>query len=317
MLAIFDAHADTLSRLHRLNQPHLHGNAQINLSRPVPNHAQCFAIWRYDYDTLHNLYRALLADNPDAMAHCTTADDIAAAWQQHKLAALLTIEGADVIDCDIRRLERIASDGVRLLAPVWNNANVLCGSCRELPEQGLTQRGEAFVREAWQQGIAIDLSHAGDAAIDDILTLAERLGGIVLASHSNARALCDNARNLADEQFTRIAALNGVVGLNLYTYFVNGQPQAAWQQAADHLDHWLSLGGQNAIALGGDWDGCDLDGELYIVGNAQGVDDYRHLYDILTKRGWTTLQLQKLFYTNMIRVVTSCTTVAHATIAST
>ncbi|MCL2546508.1 MAG: dipeptidase, partial [Oscillospiraceae bacterium] len=159
-----------------------------------------------------------------------------------------------------------------------------------------------------------DLSHAGAAAIKDALDVAQETGGTVLFSHSNSRRCCDHLRNITDEQFKKIQSINGVVGLNLYAPFVAGTDNASWENVVEHLEHWMNLSGENIIALGGDWDGCyNDDGTYNMVNSVKGLDEYGVLCDILTKRGWTAAQLDKLFYKNMMRLVESCTTSVPAT----
>ena len=115
------------------------------------------------------------------------------------------------------------------------------------------------------------------------------------------RAVFPNPRNLTDEQFTAIIEHGGVAGLNLYAEFVGGK--ADLEAIAAHLDHWLELGGEKNIALGGDLDGCSP-----LAGSMAGVQDYERLYHFLLERGYGLALVQDLFFNNLMRVVSKVCT---------
>jgi membrane dipeptidase len=117
----------------------------------------------------------------------------------------------------------------------------------------------------------------------------------IMASHSNARAVCSHPRNLTDAQFTAIIKNQGVVGLNLCREFVGGREDLDGLIA--HLEHFLALGGEKTVALGGDLDGCTP---------VDGVDDvtgWSRLYERLLQKNYKESVAQDLFYNNMMRVV--------------
>jgi len=298
MLPVIDAHADTLSRIYENKMPPL-----IDFSRHCNNKAVFLALWGHSYDTLMTVYRDELDNHKKTMAHCKTLHDMQTAWHENKLATFLSIEGADVIDCDAARLDQVKKDGIRMIAPVWNKANKLCGSCRDLPAQGLTEQGREFIERCFELRFMIDLSHASDATFWDIAALAKSYNGRIVCSHSNARELCNTVRNISDEMFYALRDADGVIGLNLFTYFVNGTDAANWEDAAGHIMHWIKLGGENTIALGGDWDGCDLHGVDYMVGENRIGLDYTPLYAILKACGISIATIEKLFYRNMMRMI--------------
>ena len=95
-----------------------------------------------------------IMENSDLISLCQTGAEVDAATAQHKTAALLSIEGADLLDCSLANLETVASWGVRLLDPVWNNANILSGSCAQDPTRGLSLQGTEFVAKMNEIGRA-------------------------------------------------------------------------------------------------------------------------------------------------------------------
>lgn len=241
---------------------------------------------------MHDWFCAQAAENADVMALCRTGAEVDAAAAQHKTAALLSIEGADLLDCDMAHLETAASWGVRLLNPVWNNANALCGTCAQEPERGLSARGVEFVARMEELGIHTDVSHISDAGFWDVLRRAKRP---VVASHSNARAICPHRRNLTDDMFRAIRDTGGVVGINLYADFVGGD---SMERLIAHIERFLSLDGEKTVALGGDLDGCEA-----LAAGFSDVQDVAKLYQALEERGYPQTLLEDIFWNNWRRIL--------------
>ena len=231
--------------------------------------------------------------NPDRIALCVTARDCRTAWEAGKVAAFLSVEGAELLDCDLDRLRQARAMGVRAVNLTWNYANALSGSNLEETDRGLSAQGREFVREMGRLGVLVDVSHLSDPGFWDVAELAQ---GPFFASHSNSRALHFHPRNLTDDQFTAIMEHHGTVGLNLAAQFLPGAPTL--DDVVRVLEHFLDLGGEDTVALGGDWDG--------IQRAPAGVEDitgwaafYRRLEDL----GYSRELLEKLFYKNLMRVV--------------
>ena len=243
---------------------------------------------------MHDWFCAQAAENADVMALCRTGVEVDTAAAQHKTAALLSIEGADLLDCDMAHLETAASWGVRLLNPVWNNANALSGSCAQEPERGLSARGVEFVARMEELGMHTDVSHISDAGFWDVLRRAKRP---VTASHSNSRepGLCPHRRNLTDDMFRAIRDTGGVVGINLYADFVGGD---SMEQLIAHIERFLSLDGEKTVALGGDLDGCEA-----LAAGMTGMQDAPKLYDALKARGYSEALLEDIFWNNLRRLI--------------
>ena len=241
---------------------------------------------------MHDFFLRELADNADIARHCRTGGEVDATVAEGKVAALLSIEGADLIDCDVHKVETVANWGVRLLNPVWNRANSLSGTNAEEPERGLSPAGREFIRVLEEYAIYPDVSHLSDAGFWDLVHMARRP---IVASHSNARAVCPHRRNLTDDQFRAIRDLGGVVGLNLYLSFV-GEP--TMDALVAHVEHFLDLGGEKTLCLGGDLDGCES-----LAAGMTGMQDVPRLYDALKARGYSETLLNDMFWNNLRRLI--------------
>lgn len=300
----FDGHCDTLARCMATGEGLRQNTGHVDLARcaALGQHAQIFAVFADSAAVNEPLYaiaqrqHALLehecARNADLVRRCRTARDVRAAWAAGKTAALLGIEGAELLDCNPRRLDDAAAWECVYVTLTWNHANALAGSHCDAPMQGLTAQGRDFVRALYAHRMLPDVSHLSEAAAWDVV----RLGlGPVIASHANSRAVCAHTRNLSDDLFCAIRDSGGVVGLNLYTDFLGGDGMDA---VVRHVEHLLDLGGDETLTLGGDLDGCDTLG-----GGITGVQNYPRLYAALAARGYDSALLQALFSDNWLRVL--------------
>ena len=241
---------------------------------------------------MHDFFLREMADNADMARHCRTGAEVDAAVAEGKVAALLSIEGADLIDCDVHKIETVSGWGVRLLNPVWNRANVLSGTNAEEPERGLSAEGRDFIHVLEEHEIYPDVSHLSDAGFWDLVRMAKRP---IVASHSTARAVCPHRRNLTDDQFRAIRDLGGVAGLNLYLDFV-GEP--TMDALVAHVEHFLNLNGEKTVCLGGDLDGCEA-----LAAGMTGMQDAPKLYDALKARGYGDALLEDIFWNNLRRLI--------------
>lgn len=326
MIPYFDAHCDTVYRCLETGETsaldygdsreeqcryyaasdHLRrngGHIDLERSRQFSRCAQFFALFHDAAEApadglwaqcrrMHDFFLREMVDNADIVCHCRTGREVDEAAAAGKTAALLSIEGADLLDCDVHKVETVTHWGVRLLNPVWNRANVLSGTNAEDPERGLSAKGRDFIRALEEYGIYPDVSHLSDAGFWDLVHIARRP---IVASHSNARAVCPHRRNLTDDQFRAIRDSGGVVGLNLYLHFV-GQP--TMDALVAHVEHFLALDGEKTLCLGGDLDGCEA-----LAAGMAGMQDVPKLYEALKARGYSDALLEDIFWNNLRRLI--------------
>ena len=242
---------------------------------------------------MHQRFLDELAENADVITHCRSAAELDHAVEQGKMAAFLSIEGGDLLNCDAAHIETVSAWGVRLLNPVWNDANALSGTNCDDPDRGLSQKGRDFIREMESHHIYADVSHLSDAGFWDLVKLARQP---VVASHSNARALCEHSRNLTDDMFRAIRDSGGVVGINYYRPFVGDS--TSMDALIAHIEHFLSLDGEKTVCLGGDMDGCEE-----LAGGMRGLQDVHIIYDELKRHGYSSALLEDIFWNNLKRLL--------------
>jgi membrane dipeptidase len=194
---------------------------------------------------------------------CRTAAEIRACLAAGVVAAVLHIEGAEPIDADLYNLDVLHAAGLRSLGPVWSRPTIFGhGVPFRYPATGdigpgLTDLGKALVRACDELRIAIDLSHLNEAGFWDVAKLSRRP---LIATHSNAHAICPHSRNLTNRQLAAIRDSGGMIGLNFAVSFLNpdGRRHAATplEVMLRHLDHLIAHAGIDHVGLGSDFDGA-------------------------------------------------------------
>lgn len=305
---VFDGHCDTPVELWRAGAPLLENRLAVSLARAgkYGGYAQFFAFctaWMKrdmphseQYRRALSYFMAQLAQNADAVSLCRTAGEAERAMDSGKCAAFLSIEGAEALDCDPGRLDEAYEQGVRMISLVWNVENPLAGSCRT--GSGLSAQGKEFFRRAQRLGMLVDVSHLSERGFWDMTELAERP---IVASHSNAAAVCAHPRNLTDAQFSAICQLGGTVGLNLVGSFLSDDGRADFAGFRRHLEHFYELGGEEHVALG-----LDLDGTDELPAGFTGVESYEDLAAYLRSCGYSDKGIESLFYSAWMEVVRTC-----------
>ncbi len=234
---------------------------------------------------------------PYALPGCGVSS---AGGQKREVHTWLAFEGSDGLPTHAEGLRPWVARGVRVFGIVHSVHNEFAGSSGE-PDgpQGLTPAGRQFVRAVIAVGGLLDVSHASDQATDQTLELAEELGGIVIATHSNARALAPHARNLTDRQIERIADLGGVIGVNFYRYFLRTQSgEANLSVLVEQVDYLAKVGGLGVVALG-----SDFEGGITPITELADASRYPVLAEALAKHGYKRSAIEAVFNKNALRVL--------------
>lgn len=190
-----------------------------------------------------------IAENPDQLALVHSAAEIQEAKKDGKRSFMLCMEGAEALDTDLSLLRNFYRLGVRIIELTWHQKNLVADGCGEPSNSGLSNFGRELVREMNRIGMVIDLSHISEAGFWDVINLSQ---SPVIASHSNARSVCDHPRNLWDDQIKALAKKGGVMGMNFLGQFVKDQNPTV-EDILNHIDHIANLVGVEHVGLGPDW----------------------------------------------------------------
>ena len=208
-----------------------------------------------------------------------------------RLHPILAVEDARLIGKSPDRLAALAEAGVQILTLLWRGETVIGGAYDT--DVGLSAFGRCALSDALSLGIHPDASHASYRSFFDIAECAARHGRPFLATHSNSHSVCPHPRNLRDEQFIAVREAGGLVGLCLYPKHLTERNEATVYDVLRHLEHFLSLGGEDTVALGTDFDGI----EKTPLG-IQKSSDLLYLSETLAKHGYPAALIQKLFCNN-------------------
>ena len=234
---IIDTHADTPQRFvdeawdftGPLASPHNTGMLNLASARVGNLAAEFFVLWpepvewegRYAHRTLALLDGVLeqIRRAPADLALCTSPAEILAARAAGKFAILLAVEGGHAIENSLALLRLYHRLGVRYMTLTWANSNDWADSSGDEPRHnGLTAFGLEVIAEMNRLGMMIDVSHASDKTLADVLAATR---APILASHSSARVLTNSARNLTDDQLRAIAFTGGAIMANFYSAFID------------------------------------------------------------------------------------------------
>jgi membrane dipeptidase len=257
---VIDTHADTPQRFvdenFDLSDPLNGGNFNLESVRKGNLGAEFFSIWVDPVANQGHFARRTLilidavkqqvAKHPDQMMFVTTPEGIELAHRQHKLAALMGIEGGHSIEDSIALLRDYYALGVRYMTLTWSNSNGWADSSGDADDasvphtkEGLTEFGKDVVYEMNRLGMMIDISHVSDRTFYRTLVITR---APVIASHSSARALCDAPRNMTDDMLRAVAnsggpnSKGGVVQVNFYSGFLSQQYRDAQKAIKPQMD---------------------------------------------------------------------------------
>lgn len=268
---------------------------------------------------------------PETFALALSADDVERIVAEGKVASLIGVEGGVAIENNLALLRTFARLGVRYMTLTHNSSLDWADAATDEPRSGgLSPFGERVVREMNRLGILVDISHVSPETMQAVLRVSE---APILASHSSAYAICPHPRNVPDDVLTLLPANGGVVMVNFYSAFVNGEahrlveeartalreqhpdpaeyrralrewyranelPPATIGQVADHIDHIVQVAGIDHVGIGGDYDGIDS--------TPVGLEDvscYPRLTEELLNRGYSEEDIRKILGGNALRAL--------------
>lgn len=248
-----------------------------------------------------DVYNRAMAENADIIGPVLNYEDIEKNRAAGKLSGMLTIEEGAVLKGNPYVVRTLYQLGVRMLTLTWNfeneigypNTIVKAKDYDPSRHYGLKPEGIEIVREMNRVGMIVDVSHLGDDGFWDVVKYCD---GPFVASHSNARAVCNHTRNMTDDMIRALADKGGVMGLNFCGDFLNPNGKSRVEDMVRHAKHIINVGGSDILGLGTDYDGIDGDLEL------DHCDKMPLLAQEMERQGFSTQQIEKIFHGNVLRL---------------
>ncbi|GAA4804115.1 dipeptidase [Olivibacter ginsenosidimutans] len=306
---------------------------------------QFFSVWcdgkkkhpfAYANQEIDALYQ-LIKENSDKMLLATTVEEIKRGIAEHKLVAMIGVEGGHMLADNLANIDSLYRRGVRYVTLTWNNSTHWASSAADesrhkIKQKGLSDFGRQVIQRMNQLGMIVDLSHVGEQTFYDVLKICKKP---VLVSHSDAYGLNPHYRNLKDQQIKAVAQNGGVIGVNFYSDFLDPNyrkkiaslyaqyvskadtiplsvdkkfdklPAQAKQAlrpplalVIDHIDYLVKMAGIDHVGIGADFDGM----ESTPIG-LDDVQDYPKLTEALLNRGYAPKDIRKILGENVLRVI--------------
>ncbi|MFS0674044.1 dipeptidase [Ornithinibacillus sp. 179-J 7C1 HS] len=310
-MKIIDTHCDALLKMHQSkrqnfskstlpfnNSPEL--NTNLGFLKKGDVKVQFFAIfimpdipmeekWQHALEQIDIFYTEILGKNPE-MKHIKRWQDIKE-LKDEEIGAVLSLEGADAFGNDLAKLRLLYRLGVLSIGLTWNNANLCADGVGESRGAGLTEFGKEVVKLNNERGVLTDVSHLSIKAFWDVIELAK----YPIASHSNAYALCENPRNLNDEQIKAMFERNGMIDVVFWPPFITHEGQnATIDDLIRHIDYMCELGGVKNIGFGSDFDGIST-----FITDLEDASKYQNLINELLKH-FSEEEVKGFAYRNFI-----------------
>ena len=271
----------------------------VGMAPPLdPNYARKTA------DRMTAMLFQLEAESEGALKTVRTAAEIDTCLNDGVLAAVLHFEGAENLGPDPAALGELYEIGLRSLGVVWSRPNAYAyGVPFEFPTSpdtgpGLTSAGRDLVRECNRLGVLLDLSHLNEKGFWDVAALSE---APLVATHSNAHALCPATRNLTDHQLDAVRDSDGMVGVTFAVAFLREDGRedenTPLETVVRHVDYLVGRLGIDRVGFGSDFDGAKVPRG---IGDASGLP---RLLQALRDSGYDDAALEKLAHGNWLRVL--------------
>jgi len=271
----------------------------VGLPEPLPH--EVAAAWT---DAVIDSLDAIVVASKGAIERVTDAASLRRCLADGTFAVVLHLEGAEAIDPDLERLHHYHARGLRSLGLVWSRPNAFGhGVPFRFPHSpdtgpGLTEAGARLVRACNALGVVVDLSHLNAAGFQDVARLSE---APLVATHSNAHALCASTRNLTDAQLDAVGASGGVIGVNFCPAFLRDDGADDLTTSLDtvvaHVRYIVDRIGVAHVALGSDFDGATVPDAL------ADVTRLPDLLDALGRAGFDADELRQLAHGNWLRLL--------------
>lgn len=309
---------------------------------------QVFAVWSDDKNWKKGAFKhandqidaleKMISGNSDQIELAKSSKDIDAILNKGKIAAVIGVEGGNMIESKIENLEKLYDRGVRYLTLTWNyNLPWVTAAAIEVKTssdkgKGLTAHGKDIIRRMNELGMMVDLSHGGEKTFYDVIATSTKP---ILVSHSNAYTLMPHYRNLKDEQLEALKKNGGVIGVNFYSGFLDPtytervrklyrkhfgdkgnyklsptrqyeklpkklqqEAKAPMSKLLEHINYLVKKVGVDHVAIGSDYDGIESPPR-----ELDDVSKFPLLTKALLEQGYSKEDVGKIMGGNFLRLL--------------
>lgn len=232
---------------------------------------------------------------PERAAFATTGADVARIRAGGRIAAMLAVEGGHSLGGRLENLARLREQGCVYLTLTHFVNNELCGAANDPRPLGLTSLGREAIQEMSRLGVLADLTHCSRKAKIEATELSRTP---VIYSHAGLRRFVPAERMTTDDEIRAVARKGGVIGILLSPYFLKGRLRAGPADVVDCIEHVISVGGVDSVAIG-----SDFDSGLPPPDGMRDIRDYPELTVEMVRRGFDEATIAKVWSANFLRVL--------------
>ena len=239
-----------------------------------------------------------ISDHPDELMLVNDKGSWMECRRSKKIGVVLAVEGGHALNGDIKLLDSLYDQGVRILTLTWNNSNHFATSAYSVHktgiDRGLTPLGRKLIARADKIGMHIDLSHSSEKTFWDVLEMSKLPP---LLSHSCIKFLNGHFRNADDRQIRALAQRKGLMGITFCPAFLGKKHKpVSVESVADQFEYVKELAGSEILAIGSDFDGIRETPE-----GLDGPDKFPSLLKSLKDKGFSRSELEDIGLNNVLR----------------
>lgn len=309
---IVDGHCDTLQRAFDENLSIFNTKFDFNMTnaefvKPYIQFLASFINTKYDIgNTAYIRVNAMLDKFYEEYNECNNSTDIVLIDKkedlekiinEERIGILLTIENGAALSGNLLNLKKLYDRKIKVMSLTWNDDNFLACGAFTKNDTGLTKKGRECIKLMNELGMIVDVSHISRKSFFDVFNITKKT---VIATHSCVNKLCENRRNLTDEQIKLIAKYRGMIGVCFYKGFLSNNKCVTIDNVVDHIEYISNLVGSEFVGIGSDFDGmekgdkpCGLDSILCM----------KKIKEKLEQRGFNEKEVYNIMGGNYIRVL--------------
>jgi membrane dipeptidase len=231
---------------------------------------------------IFSLIHRAINDQPETVGLALTPDDAYRLKEEGRLAIYIGLENGYPVGSDISLVCKYFDKGARYITLSHSRNNDICDSSTDPagPEHGgLSPFGREVVKKMNDLGMMVDVSHISDDAFYDVI---ETSRAPVVASHSNARAVCHHPRNMDDDMIMALRDNGGVIQVCILSSYVktpdpNPERDAALQEVRDRYNNFTGLSDEEMVVAMEAWTEVDEKYPRQLAFVADLVDHIDHI----------------------------------------